>query len=74
MQQFYLKIGHETPETPECPPVVKSSALPLKSRITFPVLTSKILRTTLYKIKVRVRKEKQQQQQQPSLLFPSKLG
>ena len=48
---LHLKMGHETPETPTFPPVVNSSALPLKSRITFPVLTSKIFRTTLYNIK-----------------------
>jgi hypothetical protein len=51
-------MGHETPETPILLPAVNSSALPLKSRITFPVLTSKIFRTTLYKIKnTIVRKE-----------------
>uniref|UniRef100_A0A0A9TK25 Uncharacterized protein n=1 Tax=Arundo donax TaxID=35708 RepID=A0A0A9TK25_ARUDO len=43
----HLKIGHETAETATLPPDVNSSALPLKSRITFPVLTSKIFRTTL---------------------------
>jgi len=45
---FHLNMGHETPTFP---PVVNSSAFPLKSRITFPVLTSKIFRTTLYIIK-----------------------
>jgi len=44
-----LKTGHETPVTPPAPPTAKSSALPLKSLITLPVLTSNILITTLYK-------------------------
>jgi hypothetical protein len=48
-QCFHLKTGHETPETPILPPEVNSSALPLKSRITFPVLTSNIFNKTLYK-------------------------
>jgi hypothetical protein len=46
-----LKIGHGTPDTPILPPVLKSSALPLNSRITLPVRTSKIFRTTLYSYK-----------------------
>lgn len=41
-------MGHEIPETPPLPPVKNSSAFPLKSRITFPVLTSKMFSTTLY--------------------------
>jgi hypothetical protein len=48
---FYLKQGHGTPEKPMFSAVVNSSALPLKSRINFPVLTSKIFKTTFYKIK-----------------------
>lgn len=38
-------MGQETPATPPVPPIANSSALPLKSLITFPVLTSKL--TTL---------------------------
>ena len=48
---FYLKQGHGRPEKPMFSAVVNSSALPLKSRINFPVLTSKIFTTTFYKIK-----------------------
>jgi hypothetical protein len=55
---FYLKQGHETPEKPILPALANSSALPLKSRINFPVLISKILKTTFYKIKNKVKKEK----------------
>jgi hypothetical protein len=46
-KETYLKTGHDTPVTPPVPPIAKSSALPLKSLITFPVLTSKIYITTL---------------------------
>jgi hypothetical protein len=47
IQKNNLKTGHETPVTPPVPPTANSSALPLKSLITFPVLTSKMLMTTL---------------------------
>jgi hypothetical protein len=43
----HLKTGQETPATPPAPPIENSSALPLKSLITLPVLTSKIFITTL---------------------------
>ncbi len=43
----YLKTGQETPATPPVPPVAKSSALPLNSRRTLPLRTSKTLRVTL---------------------------
>lgn len=43
----HLNTGHDTPPTPPVPPIANSSALPLKSLITFPVLTSKIFMTTL---------------------------
>jgi len=44
---YHLKTGQETPVNPPVPPIANSSALPLKSLITFPVLTSNIFSTTL---------------------------
>jgi hypothetical protein len=46
-KENHLKTGQDTPATPPVPPIANSSALPLKSLIALPVLTSKIFITTL---------------------------
>jgi hypothetical protein len=50
-KENHLKTGQDTPATPPVPPIANSSALPLKSLIALPVLTSKIFITTLWKKK-----------------------
>lgn len=44
LSNYHLNTGQDTLATPQPPvPMAKSSALPLKSLISLPVLTSKIL-------------------------------